>query len=404
MTAKLERIDSLDFLRGVAILGMLFVNVPWHAGTSMSRVYEADFFSVTAWLLQYVIVDQRFMPIFGMLFGAGFIILAQGREDDPGFSRYVFRRMGVLLLIGLAHAYLIWPGDILINYALCGPLLLLFYHMSPRQLFFWALASKALHLIMLQWQFIYDETFYRLLFAWWLEIGPAPMSEGAAYAGSYFDLLRYNAWRNQFIQWTAMLDYRIWNALAFMLAGMGLYKLNLLSGAASVALYRRIVLIALALGTPFLLYGVAGIIGENDVIGPYLGFETELPFTSLTHQIGTAITAFAMLAGLLLCYKAAPGIHAVTLLRGVGRMALSNYVMHSLIFFTIFAVLEWVPYDSLDPDQRLLWTAVIWAVQLAFSNWWLRRYPMGPLETLWRKLAGPGPQRERRLAKSLQAG
>ncbi len=393
MAVSRERIDSLDFLRGVAILGMLFVNIPWHAGTSMSRVHEADFLSVGAWLLQYVIVDQRFMPIFAMLFGAGFLILSEGRENTPGFKAYIFRRMGVLFVIGLAHAYLIWSGDILINYALCGPLLLLFYRLSPAQLFGFAIAFKLLHLAILQWPIIYDATLHRLLFAWWLEIGDAPMTEAAAYAGSYSDLLRYNVWRNQFIQWTAMLDYRVWNALSFMLAGMALYKLKVLSGAAPGIVYRRTFVVSIIVGAPFLIYGIVGRVGEIESVSAYFGFQRDLSFTSLSHNVGTAITAFAMLSALLLWYNAAPASRVISMLRAVGRMALSNYVMQSLIFFIIFAMLEWVPYDSLDPDERLVWAIFIWIFQIGFSVMWLNFFSMGPLESLWRRLAGSGPAR-----------
>lgn len=388
-----ERIDSLDYLRGVAILGMLFVNIPWHTGTSMSHIHSADFSSVAAWLLQYVVIDQRFMPIFGMLFGAGFLILSEGRARSPGFNAYVFRRMGVLLAIGVAHAYLIWPGDILINYALCGPILLLFYQMSAKRLLIYAVVFKTIHLSLFLFPAIYEQTFHRVLFAWWLEIGEAPMSESAAYAGSYADLFRYNAWRNQFIQWTAMLDYRIWNALAFMIAGMGLYKLNILSGSQPKIFYYRMLKISLALGSPLLVYGVLGRIGGDEAVSAFVGLYTSLPYSGLSYQLGTTITAISMLSGLLLLFTTRPDTHFIRLMRSVGRMALSNYIFQSLIFFVIFAMLELVPYDVLDPDERLLWAVAIWFIQIATSSWWMRNYSMGPLESIWRRFAGPGPAR-----------
>lgn len=224
----MKRLESLDFLRGGAILGMLIADVPWHTGTSMSRIHELDWPSVSAWLLQYAVVDQRFMPIFCMLFGAGALLLAEGRDQAPGFGRYYLRRMGVLFLIGLAHAYLLWPGDILLTYALCGPILLLFLRAGPLALLAWVIGFKLVDIAFLQWPVLYSESFHRLLFSWWLEIGEAPMSEAAAYAGSYSDLLSYNAWRNQFIQWTAMPFFRMWNALGFMLIGMALYRWGVL--------------------------------------------------------------------------------------------------------------------------------------------------------------------------------
>ena len=65
--SQANRIDALDFLRGAAILGMLVANVPWHTGNSMSRISDPDVASFTAWLFQYLIIDQRFMPIFAQM-------------------------------------------------------------------------------------------------------------------------------------------------------------------------------------------------------------------------------------------------------------------------------------------------------------------------------------------------
>jgi len=91
-----RRIRSLDFLRGLAILGMLVANMPWHVGDSMSRVLDPDMTSVAAWLTQYLFIDQRFMPIFCMLFGAGAVLLAESRQPSS-FTRFYSVRMALLL-------------------------------------------------------------------------------------------------------------------------------------------------------------------------------------------------------------------------------------------------------------------------------------------------------------------
>lgn len=389
-----ERYESLDYLRGIAVLGMLVANVPWHTGTSMSRVHEADLSSSAAWFLQYLVIDQRFMPIFCMLFGAGFLILATGRADRPGFSAYIWRRMGILFGIGLAHAYLLWPGDILLNYAICGLILLLFHRMSAWWLLAFGIAFKMLHLAILQWPVIYDVAFHGWMFSWWLEIGDPPMSEAAAYAGSYGDLFAYNAWRNQFIQWTAMPYYRIWNALSFMLIGMALFRWGVLQAAISRRTLGRMLAIALIIGLPVLGYGLFGRIGSHDTLGPYWGWEQALPLTRLANTGGTVLTSIAMLAGLLLIYRINPQASWLTPIKAVGRMALTNYILHSVIFLIIFAGFQWVPYDSLDPDDRLAWALGIGLFQLVASPLWLKAFNQGPLEAAWRKLAGPGPAKE----------
>lgn len=388
-----ERLESLDYLRGVAILGMLVANVPWHTGTSMSRVHEADWSSAAGWLFQYLVIDGRFMPIFCMLFGAGFLILAEGRERAPGFGLYVARRMGILFLIGLAHAYLLWPGDILLTYAICGLALLVFYRLGAGWLLALGIGFKLLHQAILQWPVIYDLAFDSWMFAWWLDIGDAPMSEAEAYAGSYADLLAYNAWRNQFIQWTAMPYFRIWNALGFMLIGMALYRWGVLQARLDNRVYRRMFWISILVGVPMLVYGLVGRVGGHDTLGPLFGHEQTLPQYAAILRLGSNVTAVSMLAGLILVFKANSDARWLGPVKAVGRMALTNYIMHSVIFLVIFAGFNAVPYDSLDPDDRLAWSLAIWVVQLTLSPFWLRLFKQGPLEKAWRLLAGPGPER-----------
>lgn len=392
--SQTNRIEMLDFLRGAAILGMLVANVPWHTGNSMSRISDPDVASVSAWLFQYLIIDQRFMPIFCMLFGAGLLLLAKGRDPDARFHLYFLRRMGILFAIGLAHAYLIWPGDILLNYAICGVILLLFYRLSAVWLLAAGIGFKAIHFAFLIWPGLPDILFQSWVFGWWLDIGEAPMSGVEAYAGSYGDLFEYNAWRNQFIQWTAMLDYRIWNAAGFMLIGMALYRGGVLTGEASTRVYRRIFFASLAAGLPFLAYGMAGRIGASETLAAYLDWQVQLPHHYAVHLLGTVFTSFTMLSGLILLFRTAPHSAVFAPIRAVGRMALTNYVMHSVIFFVIFAVFEWAPFDVMDPDDRLSWVVGIWALQLVISPLWLSRFRSGPLETGWRYLAGPGLARK----------
>lgn len=397
---RIERFDSLDWLRGVAILGMLVANIPWHTGTSMSRIHDVDGLSVAAWLVQYALVDQRFMPIFCMLFGAGVLLLADGRVNAPGFTRFYLRRMAVLFMIGLAHAYLIWPGDILLTYALSAPVLLLFLRASAPVLLACGLAFKAVDLAFLQWPDLYAQTLRAWLFDGWLVIGDPPMSEAAAYAGSYTDLLSYNVWRNQFIQWTAMPYFRMWNALGFMLIGMALFRWGILQARADARIYRRLIMGGLVFGLPPLVYGLLGRIGGHETVGSFLGWSHSLPLSTLAYMTGTAATSMALLGGLILMFRGHETARWTAPVRAVGRMALSNYIFHSVFFLLIFAGLEWVAYDTLDPDDRLVWVAGIWIIQLVASPLWLKAFGQGPLERAWRALAGRGPRRGEGVAQA----
>jgi len=399
-----ERIRSLDFLRGMAILGMLVANIPWHAGDSMSRVIDPDASSVAAWLLQYLVFDQRFMPIFGMLFGAGVLLLASRPSSPKPFAPFFLTRIFFLFLIGVAHAYLLWPGDILITYAVCSPFLLLVMNWSVSRLLAAGVLLKVIGLIIGQWPTVYESTLERVLFAWWVDYGEAPSTIAQAYAGSYAELFRYNAWRNQFIQWTALPHFRIWNALGFMLIGMALFKLGILQGARTPAFYRRLSLLALAVGTPFVVYGVVARIGVNPTVGPFLGFVTELPLRQVTFLTGCAICSMAVLGGAQLFYGRFAGPVTEPIER-IGRMALTNYLMHSVLFLLVFHVFEALPFDSLDHDTLLALVVGTWVVQLAFSWVWLSRFRQGPVETLWRKLTASATANSRTVrARGLSPG
>lgn len=385
-----SRITSLDFLRGVAILGMLVANVPWLAGDSMSRVREADVANVSAWLAQYLIFDQRFLPIFCMLFGAGVYLLSAGCKDDTAFNRYFMRRMAILLAIGVAHAYILWPGDILITYAVCGPLLLLFRSQSAWRLIAVGAILKGVDLMFGEWPSLYEMSIERVLFSWWVDYGVAPSTIVEAYSGSYRDLFEFNAWRNQFIQWTALPHFRIWNALGFMLIGMGLFKLGVLQGQRSVRFYRKLLWISLAIGAPLIAYGVLARIGINPTVGPFLGFTTELPLRSITFLSGCAIVSLGVVGGVHILYPTLSKA-ATEPLEAVGRMALTNYIFHSVFFFVLFFSLKLIEYDSLDHDGLLLLVLLVWTVQLFLSTVWMRHFKQGPIEALWRRMAGRKP-------------
>src|SRR5687767_8777869 len=144
-----RRIEAIDVLRGIAVLGILLMNVQ-----SFSMVESAYFnptaygnfegVNVWAWVFTRLFADQKFMTLFSLLFGAGIILmsesaLAAGRRPAPAH----YRRMFVLLLVGLLHAYLLWYGDILTFYALCGMALFVARWWRPGILFGLGLAFLA---------------------------------------------------------------------------------------------------------------------------------------------------------------------------------------------------------------------------------------------------------------------
>ena len=135
-----ERIGSLDILRGVAILGILVMNIyvfalPFTAYSNPLVMGGTDMLNLGTWFFTHIFVDQKFLSIFAMLFGAGIILMTDRAEArEVSFGRIFYRRQFFMMLLGAVHAYFIWFGDILFMYAAVGMLAYLFRDRTPRTL------------------------------------------------------------------------------------------------------------------------------------------------------------------------------------------------------------------------------------------------------------------------------
>src|SRR5213592_2296511 len=148
--AATERIVPMDVLRGFALLGILVMNIQSFAmvgaaydnPTALGDLHGANF---VVWLLSHLLADQKFISIFSMLFGAGIVLMWQKAESSgAGPTRLHYRRVGWMILFGLLHAYLLWYGDILFIYGMCGLFVYLFRRKSPRTLVSSALVLAAI--------------------------------------------------------------------------------------------------------------------------------------------------------------------------------------------------------------------------------------------------------------------
>ena len=248
------------------------------------------------------------------------------------------------------------------------------------------IAFKAVDLAFGEWPFLYDNTIKYVLFSWWVDYGEAPFTAVQAYHGSYFDLLQFNAWRCQFLQWTAMPYFRMWNALGFMLIGMAFFKSGILQGQMPKAFYRKMTRITLFIGTPLILYGVLARIGINPIVGEYFGFSQELPLKNITFRTGCAVVSLSVLGLLHLIYPflVKP---ITTALEAVGRMALTNYIFQSVFFLMLVHGTELVTFDTLDHDTMLALVGVASIMQILFSRVWMHYFVQGPIEAIWRRLS-----------------
>jgi uncharacterized protein len=386
-----ERLAILDILRGFALFGILTINIivfkaPWGL---LGLGYEGPLADRLVLRAIVLLVESKFFTLFSFLFGLGFAIqLLRARGAGARFGLRYARRLSALLLFGVAHVVLLWDGDILIIYALVGVLLLLFRNASSRALLVWACVLLLVPLALWTTAFIGVEAGRRVpevasrIREADASIPAAVAGERASVArlfaeGSYAELLawRVTHYRGSFL----FMLTRVPTVLAMFLLGLYVGKEGMLWDVEGhLSLLRRVRVWGLGLG----LFASALV-----TVG----------FTSLPPVSAMIALAFDQaLAGPILCLGYAA---AVTLLARspawqlrlhplgmTGRMALTNYLMQSLICSLIFNGYGLGLVGKVAPTGAILLAVGIFGVQMVLSSWWLGRFRFGPMEWLWRLL------------------
>ncbi|MBP2680672.1 MAG: putative rane protein [Candidatus Krumholzibacteriota bacterium] len=390
----------MDVLRGFAILGILAVNIQSFAMPDATLFNPTAYGDLTGtnrwvWYVTHILFEQKFMTIFSMLFGAG-ILLMTGRAEARGIPSAPLhrRRMAVLLGFGLAHAYLVWTGDILVGYALCGLLVHRFRHREPRSLVGWGIglvaAASVLSLIF-GWSMAYwpPETIEELT----RSVSPtsAAVDETlSAYRGGYLSELVHRAPRSFQSQTFVFLIWTFWRASGLMLIGMALFKQGVFSAARSTRFYTGLLVAAAAAGIPAAIYGTWRNFGAQwDVRYSFF-------IGSQYNYWGSILVSLGWIALVMLACRHEVARGFTARLSAVGRMALSNYLAQSLVCTTIFYGRGLGLYGGVDRVGQALIVAGIWMLQLALSPWWLARFRFGPCEWAWRSLTYGRPQPMRR--------
>ena len=386
-----ERIVSIDVVRGFALLGILVMNIQsfgligpkYMNPTAQGELSTASYW---CWWFAHVFFDSKCMTIFSMLFGAGIALMvdrakAQGRKS--GWLHY--RRMFWLLLIGLAHAHLLWYGDILVSYAMCGMILYWVSGWRPRFL----IPSGLLLLVIgsaimigcgLSMPYWPEESKAGLLQGW------APTAEQIQqdlerHRGSWLDLQPHRMASSLMVETFLFALLFFWRIGGLMLLGMGLFKLGMFSGRFSTKFYRAGLFWGLAAGLSLVLTGVY-FHEANDWQAEYSFF-----LGTQFNYWGSVLVSLAYVCLLVLFSQSQFLSWLQRSLAAVGQMALTNYLTQTIICTTIFYGhgLGWFGY--LNRVQMLMIVVLIWALQLVLSPIWLKSFRFGPFEWLWRSLS-----------------
>jgi uncharacterized protein len=401
---RTDRITSIDVLRGVAVLGILVMNIQSFAMVGAAYVNPTVYGDLTGanyavWLISHVIADRKFMTIFSLLFGAGIVLMTERREAATGRSAGVhYRRMGILLVVGLLHGYLLWYGDILHAYALCGLLVYLFRRCPPRILIPVGLISIALpsaFMLLLHYSVQYwpPEEIEQTI-VWWEPTSEMIAEEVNAYQGGWLGQLPDRASNALFFQIGLFPLETFWRAGGLMLVGMALYKLGVFSAKLSKTLYAAMLLVGVMVGIPAVLYGV-----RRNTLADW-SFEECFFGGGQFNYWASLLVACGWIGGVMLVCKTGVLQAFTRALAATGQMAFTNYLMQTIVRTTVFYGHGFGLFGTVQRTGQILIVLSVWTFQLISSPWWLARFRFGPAEWAWRCLTYGQRQPLRRVAST----
>lgn len=326
------------------------------------------------------------MTIFSMLFGAGIFLMTSRIEaaGQPSAALH-YRRMGWLVLFGLLHAYLLWSGDILFSYGVCGLLVFLFRKWRPRTLLIVGALSLAVTpalMLFFGWSMSYwpPQQLQSMREGLWMPSPAMIAEELAAFRGGWMAQMSERVNDALQMQTVYFVIWIFWRVFGLMLIGIAMFKMGVLSGKRPAGLYRTMIAIAVAVGIPVILYGT-----HRDFATGW-DFRQSF-FFGMEYNYWTSIAvAFGWVGLVVLAARAAALAAATQRLAAVGRMAFSNYILHTLICTTIFYGHGFGLFGRVERTGQIAIVAAIWVLQLIVSQIWLRYFMFGPLEWLWRSL------------------
>lgn len=392
-----ERIAYLDILRGISILFIYTANILVFSGIvflpkdTPLREYTLPTDELLGFF-SYVLVDGKFYSLFSMLFGIGCVIQYNNlKSHNKAFAPFFRKRMFWLLIFGLIHLFLFWPGDILTLYAILGFFLIYLIKKSNRILLIWAVVLILFPLV--NWAFInYTGIFYPGLsfqvsteiyqfFGMPLtEMNGFPQPDLAAYLlnDNVLDFFKMNL-GNGFARIGMVLsEGRLFKVLGIFLIGIWAGRKILTSNLLDNSKFLKKVLIAgLLLGLPF------------NVLRGYLQFYADVPetidfFKTLTYALGTVPLALAYAAGIALLAK--NGVSFLNWFKPVGKTALSNYLFQTGFSIILFYGFGFNLVGKFGFTYIMLIGLGVFITQIIMSKVWLSYFRYGPMEWLWRKL------------------
>ncbi len=378
-----ERIERIDILRGFALLGILLVNVFgyhasfYHFGEFYSGLENSTDVAYFHWMVN--LGSDKFIFLFSILFGFGFWMLQNKfHGNDRGFTMFYSRRMFALGLFGVLHIVLLWAGDILLVYSILGLLLLAIRKLPTKTL----LVIAVLSYFFSAW-FIALRSFIPAL--------PDPLSTLTTLSmdqiiqiygqGNFIDIMltrinEYLVFRN------INLLYYAPKVFSLFIVGYIAGRTNMLGKIKQKSLSYFFVTISFFIAGLILIFKLEAFL--NFFSHPESDFYTS--WYIFIYESGNGFLGLGYLLLILLISQTKFGLKILDPFKYAGRMALTNYLMQSLIFTTIFYAYGFGLFAQVRPWQFLLWGLLVFIIQVIFSKIWLTWFRFGSLEYVWRRM------------------
>lgn len=375
-----DRVVSADVLRGLAILGILLMNIAAFSGQAGSLDAWPETIDRAIFILTRLLIEAKFYSLFSFLFGWGMAIQIK-RLEKRGASpaATLLRRLAILLLMGVIHAVFIWSGDILAVYALCGLVLLLFRRRSDRVL----LAASALFLLAAI--LIHLPSPSMSVFRTWYtqKIGLLTLNvdlNRLHLDGSYWEATR--ARTQEFLQVIATLPFTFGKVFAMFLLGFFAGKRGLLRRAGEGPRWMLpLIWTAMTVGIVLNVIYVMTLTGLLSLAGQQSRF-----VGNAARTLGAPIMMLFYVAAVVHLMRREVWAKRLSTFADVGRMALSNYILQSVVATLLFYGYGLGMYGRVDPSFTLMLSLLLYVFQVRLSRWWLSSHRFGPLEWVWRSL------------------
>lgn len=393
-TTSSDRAEILDVLRGFAILGIFMANIAVFSGyvfLDPSQKATLITYRFDRWIdyVYLALVHGKFYSLFSLLFGIGFSILITRNHFRSNSFRVFYRRLIILVVFGLLHSFFLWDGDILLLYALIAFLLPVFTKTTDRTL----LVAAALLLISPIFIDLLKLTFAFMPGKPLIDIGLSldkqngiPQDQSVAYYlfqsnAGYSEVLNWNEAGFFYRYGTLLNNNRIPKVLAIFILGFYVGKKSIhVQLAENKTLLESIRLHGFLLGIPF---GIALAFFETDKY--VLPNDSIGILDTITYFLSVVPLCLAYASSFCLLWLKPSGERILRIIAPAGRMALTNYIMQSLIGILLFYNVGFGLGLKFGPSVSIPIAITIYVLQVIFSNFWLRHFNFGPLEWIWRQ-------------------